>query len=144
MASRYALRELEGAIGLDCRTLRDGRKAEFLHTALYKRAKREFFERRDSIEYLRMSYMSVSCISANLRMDLDRMLDSVSRNRVALLSAMFPYVEFDADQENQKDGGGDVRYEDYEKYFDELDELEKSGYGRQTENGETENGVDMV
>ena len=126
MASRYALRELEGAIGYDCRRLRDGRPALFMHTFLHRRARRDFFERRDLVDYLRMSYMSMSCISSNPRISIDEAIDVVAERRSSFMKAIFPYIDIDV---NAGKKPKEMKYEDYSEYFDELDRLEAMNMG---------------
>lgn len=56
-------------------------------------------------------------------MNIDSSLESVSGRRIALVNAMFPYVDTAA--EDKKEDAEEKRYEDYEEYFDELDRIEE-------------------
>lgn len=119
MGSRYALRELEGAIGYDCRRLEDGRRAVFRHTAIHKKARQAFFERRDLLRVLVASYASTASFAANPRFDTDVSIDVVKGGRSDLVKAAFPYLKTKEDDATKS-------YDDYSAYFDELDAIEAS------------------
>lgn len=116
MGSRYALREVEVAIGYDCRRLDDGRRAFFRHTALHRRSRRDVLERRDLILALSSTYMATSSLASNPKMDVDSSIDVLADKRNELVQFLFPY--FKAEKKEKT-------YEDYGKYFDELDEIER-------------------
>lgn len=83
----------------------------FRHTALHRRAKREFFERRDLALLLHASMVSAAC---------DGKSGSLSAARMELTSALFPYVNVGQAQNEAN----------YDQYFDEIDAIEaekKSG-----------------
>jgi hypothetical protein len=119
LESRYALRELEGAIGYDCRRLEDGRRALFRHTLVHRIARRSFLERRDMMAVMGLSYSSLSSFAANPRLEIDASREVVGGARKALLEIAFPYLDFGDDKKPKT-------YEDYSEYFDELDEIEAS------------------
>lgn len=121
MASRYALREAEGAIGYDCRRLEDGRRALFRHTAVHRRARRDVLERRDLSAVLGATYVAAAARAANPRLDVDRASDAVADVRESFVRAAFPYLR----QEPRRPRG----YDDYGEYFDELDAIESAGAG---------------
>lgn len=116
MESRYALREIEGAIGYDCRTLEDGRRASFRHTLFHRKARRDFFERRDLVMVMQSTYLAMASLSANMRVDLDAARSIAASNRRALVRAAFPYMPEEKSEIIDKDTG-------YDEYFDELDEI---------------------
>lgn len=118
MESRYALREIEGAIGYDCRTLEDGRRASFRHTLVHRKARREFFERRDIVMVMQSTYLAMASMSANMRVDLDAARSVAASNRRALVRATFPYICMP--EEKQDDA---PKEQMYDEYFDELDEI---------------------
>lgn len=117
MESRYALREFEGAIGYDCRLLEDGRKAVFWHTWIHRRCRRDILERRDLISVMQCGIMSSASILSHGKIDVDSAIESIDERRRFMLRIAFPYVRFGGD------AGKDV---DYDRYFDELDEIEAS------------------
>ena len=117
MESRYALREIEGAIGYDCRRLEDGRRALFRHTLVHRMARRAFFERRDMMAVMGLSYSALSSFAANPRLDIDASRDVVGGARKSILEIVFPYLDFGDDKKPKT-------YEDYSEYFDELDAIE--------------------
>lgn len=119
MESRYALRELEGAIGYDCRRLEDGRPAVFRHTLLHKRAKRGFYERRDAMLVLHASYIAMSALAANPRLDLDVVRDILKDQRSALVNTALPYLKEKEPEEETKE----QKTSRYDRYFDELDRI---------------------
>ena len=88
----------------------------FRHTFLHKRARRDLLERRDLLRVLGSSYMAMSSMSSDPRMDLDAAMEAVGDIRESLLRSAFPYMSL---KEKPK------TYEDYSEYFDELDELER-------------------
>lgn len=110
---------MEGAIGYDCRRLEDGRRAIFRHTIVHKMARRAFFERRDMIAVMGLSYSALSSFAANPRLEIDSSREIVGGSRNTLLEIAFPYFDFGI-QDKPK------TYEDYSAYFDELDEIEAS------------------
>ena len=116
MESRYALREIEGAIGYDCRTLEDGRRASFRHTLIHRKARREFFERRDLVMVMQSTYLAMASLSANMRVDLDAARSIAASNRRALVRAAFPYMPEEKKEEVPKE-------QMYDAYFDELDDI---------------------
>ena len=109
------MRELEGAIGYDCRFLNDGRRAVFRHTALHKRSRRAFFERRDAMLLLHSSFVSNASLGANPRLDLKDSSEMVDKCRRSFIKMAFPYLEIDEKPSEPKD---------YDAYFDELDAIE--------------------
>lgn len=118
MESRYALREIEGAIGRDCGRLEDGRRASFRHTFLHRKSRMDFLERRDEIAFLSTSLAATASLASNPRVDVDRAVELVADSRRALFRSVFPYADA-AREERPKD------YDDYSEYFDELDRIEK-------------------
>ena len=117
MESRYALREFEGAIGYDCRLLEDGRKAVFLHTWIHRKCRRDILERRDLISVMQCGIMSSASILSHGKIDVDSAIESIDERRRFMFKIAFPYSRFYGDT------GKDV---DYDRYFDELDEIEAS------------------
>lgn len=117
MGSRYALREVEGAIGYDCRRLADGRRAVFRHTALHKAARHSILDRKDELSATIASYVAISSLASNPRFEIDAAKDAVKESWSSIVKVAFPYVE--ARKET-----GPKSYEDYSAYFDELDAIE--------------------
>ena len=122
MESRYALREIEGAIGLDCRRLRDGRVAVFRHTHIHRRTRREFLERRDIMSVLLAGMMSTASIGSRAGIPLSSAYEAVNGVRSSLIRTAFPYVDMDGDQQPRE-----VATDDYDVYFDELDRIDEEG-----------------
>ena len=118
MESRYALREIQGAIGRDCRKLEDGRRAVFRHTHLHKAARRYILERADLITVMYSSVISASAVASHHRIDVKSALDRIIESRRELINVAFPYFDLDKKQE-------DVSNEEYDKYFDMLEKIEK-------------------
>lgn len=118
MGSRYALRETEGAIGLDCRRLMDGRAAVFRHTPIHKRSRRDFLERRDTMSVLVSSMTATASICSRPGISLDSAVGMVNGIRTSLIKTVFPYLDVDDSSANAKE-------EDYDAYFDELDRIEE-------------------
>lgn len=112
MESRYALRELECAIGYDCRFLADGRKAVFRHTSLHKRARRDFYARRDVLMVLQATLLSAASLGSHPRANLKTAADLVIESRKNLIHIAFPYLENEPVKPQK---------EDYDAYFDELE-----------------------
>lgn len=110
METRYALRELESAIGYDCRRLEDGRTAVFRHTGLHRRLRRDFYERRDVIAYYHTAFIAFAAGSAGR----PERLDEAEETRQSLLQTAFPYINFDQNRPRQ---------ETYDDLFDELDAI---------------------
>lgn len=121
MESRYALRELEGAIGYDCRCLPDGRRAIFRHTGLHRSLRREFFERRDLMAAMQSSFVAAAAAGAGRR----AAFDIVEAKRRDMLQVMFPYIHFDAP--------APVRTESIDDLFDELDSIIAAQQASQSE-----------
>lgn len=94
LESRYALRELQGAIGYDCRRLHDGRAAEFRHTFIHRRIRRDFFERQDAITAINAALMAVSSLGSHVRVDICEASNIANSSRSLLMKAIFPYVDF--------------------------------------------------
>lgn len=115
LESRYALRELEGAIGYDTRRLEDGRRAEFLHTVLHRHARRRFFERRDMAMLLGMTLVSVSELLSKPAFKAKTAVGLVEERRQLLADELFPYLH--QDTKRQDDGS------EYDVYFKELDAI---------------------
>ena len=115
MESRYALRELQGVIGIDLRRLDDGRSAVFRHTGLHKKIKRDYFERRDVMLVLHASFMSVASVASHARMDIRKAIEVVAEDRSMFIKIAFPYIDVDKSETRSN--------EEYDKYFDELDEI---------------------
>lgn len=116
--SRYALREVEVAIGYDCRRLDDGRRAVFRHTPIHTRARMDFLDRRDLSDVAKSSYLAIAALASNPRMDAGVSQNVIQSARESCLRTLFPYVKLEAKNKMNK-------YEDYEEYFDELDRIEK-------------------
>lgn len=135
MGSRYALREVEVAIGYDCRRLDGGRRALFRHTGLHKRARRNVLERRDLILALSSSYMATSSLASNPRMDVGSSIDVLQDKREALIQSLFPYFKTDRREKS---------YEDYDKYFDELDELDRKSASERPAEGSGKETNDII
>ena len=117
LESRYALRELEGAIGLDGRTLPDGRRAVFRHTMLHRRIRRDFLERRDLMHFLSMSMLATAAQSSARGINARAAMESMSSDRTSLMRIMFPYLKSDAEDETSDE------QRQYDQYFDELDRI---------------------
>lgn len=111
------MREIEGAIGYDSRLLEDGRRAIFRHTALHRRSRRDFFERKDLMLLLHSSFISNASIGANPRIGLKDAFDMSEQCRRSFVKVAFPYLDIDDSPSVP---------EDYDMYFDELDEIEKA------------------
>jgi len=120
---------MEGAIGLDCRRLADGRKAKFGHTFLHRRFRRDFFERRDTVMLLMASYVATAGLASNIMVDLENAKEIVGDRRASLAKAMFPYVEFSVPKRDPE------KIEDYDEYFDELDAIDEE---QKASNGEND------
>lgn len=82
-------------------------------------ARRAFFERRDLLNVMCFSYVSMSSLASNPRFDIDVSKNLVSDSRSSFLRAAFPYFKFDS-----SDRAEEKSYEDYSEYFDELDRIE--------------------
>lgn len=119
MESRYALRSIEGVIGFDSRRLEDGRRAVFRHTIFHKRMRFDFFERRDAMYVLGSKLVSASALLSHPRASFQYAAEYVGEIRDSLARVAFPYV---ARKPAKKDG------HEYDKYFDELDELERKNH----------------
>lgn len=128
MGSRYALRSLECAIGYDCRRLEDGRKAVFRHTALSRRARMEFYERRDMMSVLESSLIAYAAFSSHIRVSPEAALDSIGIDRKSLLRIAFPYVDMSGDGNKDKIDPSS----EYDQYFDELDAMENARKERES------------
>lgn len=120
MESRYALRELEGVIGLDLRRLEDGRRAVFRHTPLHRRTKRDFFERRDAMAVLSASLMAYAALGNRMEVTWQSCRDTVDEERRMLSEMAFPYLG--SSEKSAKDDGAGK----YDEYFDELDAIEEA------------------
>jgi len=91
----------------------------FRHTLIHKMARRAFFERRDMMAIMGLSYSALSSFASNPRLEMDTSIDIVGESRKSLLETAFPYFGF----------GGQTKpktYDDYAEYFDELDRIEAS------------------
>ncbi len=138
LESRYALREIECAIGYDCRMLEDGRKAVFRHTAVHKRSRRSILERRDLMLVIGASYVSSSAIASSLRISSESAYNVVEDRRTALMKTAFPYLGIDEkDEKDEWENDTSV----YDKCFDELDAMEEEG---KEAAGESGNGSSVV
>lgn len=82
-------------------------------------ARRAFFERRDMMAVIGLSYSALSSFAANPRLEIDSSMEIVGGSRKTLLEIAFPYFDFGDDKKPKT-------YEDYSEYFDELDEIEAS------------------
>ena len=120
MGSRYALRETEGAIGLDCRRLHDGRVAMFRHTRIHRRTRRDFLERRDTMSILAATMLSTASIGSRPGIELRSVYESVNGTRMSLVKTMFPYLDM-----GEEPHANDASVDDYDVYFDELDRIEE-------------------
>ena len=107
----------------------------FRHTGLHKRARRDVLERRDLILALSSSYMATSSLASNPRMDVGSSIDVIQDKREALIQSLFPY--FKADRREKS-------YEDYDKYFDELDELERKSASERPAEGSWKETNDII
>ena len=116
MGSRYALRELECAIGYDCRGLEDGRRAEFRHTGIHRRAKRNLLERRDAIAVYGFTTCAMAAASSHQRINLSKAIDTIESARCNIVSTAFPYL-------SGKEAPVRVRQQTMDEMFDELDEI---------------------
>lgn len=94
LESRYTLRELQGAIGYDCRRLHDGRLAEFRHTFIHRRIRRDFFDRQDAITVINASLMAISSLGSHYRIDITEAADMANASRSSLVKSAFPYMDF--------------------------------------------------
>jgi hypothetical protein len=110
LETRYALRELESAIGYDCRRLEDGRAAVFRHTGLHRRLRRDFYERRDAVAYYHTAFVAFAAGSAGK----PERLAEAEETRQSLMRTMFPYLHFKQEK---------TRQETFDDLFDELDEI---------------------
>ena len=126
MGSRYALREIEGAIGYDCRRLDDGRRALFRHTFIHNRVRRDFRERRDVMMVLAASYLANSAFASRPDIGLDNAMDVIRESKSALLRSAFPHLRIDEPKPESS--------EDFDRYFDELDEIEAAAKAKGQEN----------
>ena len=118
MESRYALRELEGAIGYDCRRLEDGRPAVFRHTSLHKRARRDYFELQDVKTAMRCSFVAAAARGARPTIGSEASASMAEEGRIALLKVLFPYNTFDKAPE--------VKEQSFDELFDELDMISEN------------------
>lgn len=124
MESRYALRELEGAIGSGPPSHSGQRVVKFAHTYLHRRAKRDLFERRDIMAFMMASYVAKSAFASSRYVDFDDAIATLGSLRDSVIKMAFPYV---AIKEKKRDP---ERYDDYKEYFDELDAIEAAEKGR--------------
>lgn len=92
--------------------------AKFAHTYLHRRAKRDFFERRDLMSFMMASYVAKSAFASSRYVDFDDAVATLGSIRDSAMKMMFPYVSIEEKKRNPE------RYEDYEEYFDELDAIE--------------------
>ena len=120
MESRYALREIEGAIGYDLRKLEDGRKAVFRHTWLHKRLKRDFFERRDVSMVMACAFVAKACLASRPGLDTASAYDMAEEGRKSMVYVMFPYIKSDSSSGESSEKTGK---DSYDAYFDELEAI---------------------
>ena len=99
---------------MDTRHLEDGRRAIFRHSRVLKRAKHDFFERKEAMMIVQSSMLSASALGASMRLDIKSAMEVVEKRRNRLLKAAFPYLEIDS---------APPRKNDSDKYFDMLDRL---------------------
>lgn len=132
------MRELEGAIGYDCRRLEDGRKAVFRHTWIHRKARREILERRDLIAVLQTSLCSVSALSSHYRLKIDSVVDFIEKRRIDMVRAVFPYVRV----EDSKPSESTIKGQTIDELFDELDEIIAND--KKNEQGTSENGAGQI
>lgn len=125
------MRTLECAIGYDSRTLPDGRRALFRHTALHMRAKMGFFERRDLITVMVASLQSFSSQSSNPRMEINSGMKIVRDKREALFDVVFPYSSKGQNAHEAESGSAPS----YDELFDELDAIIAAETGGKDKNG---------
>jgi len=133
LESRYALREIEGAIGRDCRRLEDGRRALFRHTLFHRIARNDFRERRDEISVLSASYIATACMASNPKIGIGRAVEIVSEMRRDLVRSVFPYIDLEEADKDIEDSDKPKSYEDYSEYFDELDRIEEEAVSGQND-----------
>lgn len=125
------MRTLECAIGYDSRTLPDGRRALFRHTALHMRAKTDFFERRDMITVMVASLLSFSSQSSNPRMEINSGMKIVHDKRESLFDVVFPYSSKGQNAHEAEAGSAPS----YDELFDELDAIIAAQTGGKDKNG---------
>lgn len=114
MESRYALREVQGAIGHDTRLLPDGRRADFRHTALHRALRRGYFELRDAMFVLHASLISASSLGSHARVDLAKAAEIVANDRRMFVKIAFPYADMSA-------ASSEPTEQNYDTLMDELD-----------------------
>jgi len=96
----------------------------------HRRARRDFFERRDTILVLMASMMSVASQSSSKSVDFSVAASRVSDIRSELIRSAFPYASSKKTQEGGSGGDGDGENAgggsddtDYDALFRELDEI---------------------
>ena len=101
--------------------------------------RRHLLERRDTIAILTASYLSLSAVASNPKMNVDASIDVVRDARRTLLESAFPYfAENRVEKQEEEDPD-----EKYAAYFDELDELERqqNQSAVRSEDGKTQNDI---
>lgn len=138
MESRYALRGLQGAIGNDCRRLEDGRKAVFRHTVLHKRARIDYYERRDAMLVLHASFMSVASLGSHARVDLEKAAEIVDEDRRMFIQVAFPYVHVEHKKTMSEEEENEMLFDEYEAMMKK--DAEEKAKSKPTENVEKNDG----
>ena len=120
MESRYALREIECAIGRADVSAYGSRRMVFRHTPIHNRLRRDFMERKDAIVVLQASMISMACLGSNPRVDPSYASKLVLEKKNLLSNVVFPY--FKIEEQSTTSASSE---QDLDAYFDELDDIVK-------------------